>query len=258
MKCPVCGNIKYFDKARQYNKADRYEEYMGIKNVERTWWKCLSCGHHHATCNYDIAELEKMYENGYRSSDFRGESIEQAYNRITLIPNNENVQRCEWFIENSKGKKVLDFGSGLGVFPDYLSKEGFIVDCIEANKKSQKFIKNKLKLPCYDKIPKNSKYDVITLVHVLEHFKNPKNFLMECKESLSKEGQIFIEIPDGSYFNSIPEDHDDFNSMHLQSFTPNSLTIMLNKCGYQLGVMRLMSYKERVLHRIMAVANAVD
>jgi len=231
---------------------------MGIKNIERTWWKCLSCGHYHATCNYDVVELEKMYEDGYRSPDFRGETIEQAYNRIIKIPNNENTQRCEWLIQNSNGKKIIDFGSGLGVFPDYLSKKGFTVDCVEANKKSQDFIKNKLKLPCYDKIPKNSKYDVVALVHVLEHFKDPKSFLIECKKSLKKNGQIFIEIPDGSYFNSINEDHDDFNSMHYHSFTPNSLTILISRCGYNLVTMRLMSYKERGLYRMMAIANVIE
>ena len=38
-------------------------------------------------------------------------------------------------------------------------------------------------------------YDVIILSHVLEHFTNPEEVLRNCKNSLSRNGTIIIEVP---------------------------------------------------------------
>ena len=227
---------------------------MGIENVDRGWARCVECGHYQQERNYPLAELEKIYEDGYRSFDFRGETIEQAYNKVVEIPNNENSQRCEWFMDNiGEVQTILDFGSGLGVFPEYLSNRGYDVDCVEANKHSKEFIEFNLKIPCYDKMPV-MEYDAITLVHVLEHFENPKEFLIGLKKNLNKDGKIFIEVPHPIEFGCFDKNHDEFNSCHTHFFNMPNLQKLVESCGFEAEKISMQYYKDRNLTRIIMIA----
>jgi predicted nucleic-acid-binding Zn-ribbon protein len=248
LKCIICGNKK-FEEIHLYTTPDRYEKYMGIENVERDWSRCMKCGHCQQWRNYPLGDLEGIYENGYRSLDFRGETIQQAYNKVMAIPNNENSQRCEWFIENiGDAKTVLDIGSGLGVFPKYLSNRDYSVDCVEVNTDSNGFIQYNLKLPCYFEIPDRN-YDVVTLVHVLEHIDKPKDFL----SALNTE-KVFIEVPDAVEFELLEKNHDEFNSCHCHFFTAESLGKLLSICGYEIMAEHDVHYKSRNLSRLMVIA----
>ena len=254
MKCIICDNEKW-EEIYLYTTPDKYEKYMGIENVDRDWARCVECGHYQQERNYPLAELEKIYEDGYRSFDFRGETIEQAYNKVMAIPDNENSQRCEWFIDNiGEVQTILDFGSGLGVFPEYLSNRGYDVDCVEANKHSKEFIEFNLKIPCYDKMPV-MEYDAITLVHVLEHFENPKGFLIGLKKNLNKNGKLFIEVPDAAEFEHLDKNHDEFNSCHCHFFDGLSLNTLLVDCGYEITAMAEMEYKGRNLKRLLTICS---
>jgi len=253
LKCIIC-NDNFWEEIHLYTSPDKYEKYMGIENVERDWARCINCGHYQQSRNYPLAELEKIYKDGYRDFRFRGETINQSYNRVIGTPHNENSQRCEWFIGNiGEVKTILDFGSGLGVFPEYLSNRGYSVDCVETNKDSQAFIKNEIKLPCYEEIP-DKQYDVISLVHVLEHIENPKEFLIGLKKNLTKDGKLFIEVPDAIEFELLDENHDDFNSCHCHFYSTESLALLVESCGFQIITYDDIYYKERNLYRLLLVA----
>ena len=256
MKCIICDSGE-FEGIHLYITPDKYEKYAGIENVERGWVRCLECGHYQQDRNYPLADLEKIYEDGYRRFDFRGETIQQAYNKVMAIPNNENSQRCEWFIDNiGEVKTILDFGSGLGVFPEYLSNRGYSVDCVEVNRHSQAHIVYNLGIPCYDSLLHYTveHYDVITLVHVLEHFENPKKFLIGLKRNLKQNGKIFIEVPGAIEFDLLDKNHDEFNSCHCHFFNAWNLTSLLHDCGYEIMEEHDIYYKERNLYRIMMIA----
>ena len=244
----MCDSIKW-EEIHLYTTPDKYEKYMDIENIERDWARCMTCGHFQQDRNYPLADLEKIYEDGYRNFKFRGKTIEQAYNRVMATPNNENSQRCEWFTDNiGNVRTVLDFGSGLGVFPQYLSTRGFHVDCVEANKYSQDHIEHKLKLPCYSKLPAMT-YDVVTLVHVLEHIADPIDFLPFLHTE-----KLFIEVPDAVEFELLDKNHDEFNSCHVHFFTRDNLEKLLNMNGYKVTAEHDIHYKERNLSRIMMIA----
>ena len=254
MKCIICNSDKW-KEIHLYTTPDKYEKYMGIENVDRDWSRCMQCGHYQQSRNYPLADLEKIYEDGYRNFKFRGETIEQAYNKVVAIPDNENSQRCEWFIDNiGEVKTILDFGSGLGVFPEFLSNRGYSVDCVEANHDSNGFIQYKLKIPCYYEVP-DRKYDVITLVHVLEHIEHPKEFLSGLKENLTKDGKLFIEVPDASEFYVLYKNHDEFNSCHCHFYSIRNLAALVHRCGYEILEMGGYISKERNLTRIMMICS---
>lgn len=248
MKCIICDSTK-FEEIYLYTTPDKYEKYMGIENVDRDWARCMRCGHYQQDRNYPLADLEKIYENGYRNFDFRGETIQQAYSKVMENPDNENLQRCEWFIDNiGEVKTILDFGSGLGVFPEFLANRRYDVDCVETNKDSQAFIEYDLKIPCYRSMPAN-KFDVITLVHVLEHIEKPLDFL-----AFLNTDRVFIEVPDAVEFELLDKNHDEFNSCHVHFFTQENLTTLLKMAGFEVMAENDIYYKQRNLYRIMAIA----
>jgi hypothetical protein len=251
MACIICKKSGY-TTLRKYEAPDIYEKYVGIENVKRSWRQCRSCMFQYQVREYPLADLEVIYKKGYRDKKFRGMNIRQAYNKVSSLPKDksESWQRATWFKQNCNGaNKILDIGSGLGIFPKHLIDLGFKVDCTEENLHSIRWIKNVLKLECYNQIPKVLDYDLISLVHVLEHIEKPGEFI----DSLSGI-RLFIEVPDASFLLHLEDDHDDLNSCHLWGFDFHTLDLLLQKSGYYIYAAKRFHYPERNLRRLAVLA----
>ena len=251
MACLICGRSR-FTTLREYQEPDIYEKYQGITSVYRAWRQCRSCMFQYQIRNYPLNELEAIYKKGYRDKAFRGVNIRQAYNKVYVLPKDqsESWQRAEWFSKNvNVGKRVLDVGSGLGIFPKHLMDFGYEVDCTEENTHSVKFIKNVLKIPCYTKLPKIMNYDIISLVHILEHIPDPDDFIKKFGGI-----KLFIEVPDGKYFDTLKNSHDDLNSCHLWGFDFHTLELLLQRNGYHVTAAKRVHHDKRNLNRLMMVA----
>ena len=108
------------------------------------------------------------------------------------------------FLKKKKlNPKILDYGSGTGVFTYLMKNLGFNIMFCEKNIPCYNFLKNNLKIKpfCKDllKIKKNNKFNLIKSNKVLEHLSNKVLFqvLNKFKKLLSKKGVLYIELPDG-------------------------------------------------------------
>jgi len=250
MKCKVCGSNGWLNNSL-VKEPDKYEKWMGITDVRRCWRKCLGCGLWHHRRNYSLANLEKIYEDGYRHPDFRGETIKEAFERIMNIPNSENTKRVEWLTDTwDWPDTLLDIGSGLGVFP-YMMSDHISVRCVESNNDSIEFIKS-LVIPCTKDMP-DKKFDMISIVHVLEHIEDPVEFLAGLHGSLKPDGKLFIEVPDAIEFERLIPTSDEFNSCHTHFYDVSTLCRVLARSVYNVTDIHMEHYKERNLHRIMMI-----
>jgi SAM-dependent methyltransferase len=256
MKCLVCHN-KQFHTIFSYDKPDKYEKWVGIENINRSWVQCVNCGFYMQIRDYDLEILEGIYRNGYRDKKFRGESISKAFDRIMAIKDNENQARFIWFAMNKSyedSKCVLDIGSGIGVWPAILKTAGYDVNCVEENELSIEFIQDRLGFFCYSDIDcVDKQYDTVSLIHVLEHISKPDDFLKVVKQKIKPSGSVFIEVPDSIEFSYLNKNHDEFNSCHVCFYDMSSLYRLLTRNGFTVVDMHE-EKTMRSLSRIMAIA----
>jgi len=108
------------------------------------------------------------------------------------------------FYSDFNNKKILELGCGKGDFLLECYKEGLNIVGIDINPKYIKISKEKIKNNRFkssiiqsrgEELPfKNNYFDFINCVEVLEHTRDPKRVLMECRRTLKNNGQIFITI----------------------------------------------------------------
>lgn len=253
MDCIICGGNK-FEIVFSFSLPDKYESCMGIQSPHRTWEKCESCGHYQQKRAYPIEWLEKIYEEKYRSRDFRGVTIDDSFWKIvrTDADKSENFQRANWVEDHLPLYcfKLLDIGSGIGVFPYEMKQRGLSVTCTEINRYSIEFINNILQMACY-RDWKGMKADVVSLIHVLEHIEDPEDFLIKLREVTDC---LVIEVPDCKTFEKNTNLHDDFNSCHVHLFNSENLGTLVKKAGYSNYFAENIHYPHRDLDRIMMVA----
>ncbi len=250
MKCLICDKDNW-SVIYSYDKPDKYEKWMGIEDIQRTWEQC-SCEFYQSRRNYSIEELQRIYTDGYRDTDFRQKSIYEAYQYIINLPKeeSENERRLENFMEMvDNSNSVLDVGSGLGVFPVRLRDNDYTVWCVEPNKESQRFI-NGLGIKCVPDIPDSVGFGVVTLIHVLEHIVEPVEFLERIRNITNL---LYIEVPDVSEFDHLDKGHNEFSSDHVYFYDLTSLGEITSRAGFEMTHSFYTHYEDRNLTRLTMI-----
>jgi SAM-dependent methyltransferase len=257
MKCYLCDIP--ITKPSYVLDADKYENLIGVTTGKRYWYHCSACGLFQQENFLNDNKLDDIYRK-YRDLGIRKTSIKDEFNRIKNIPDSENRQRMNQMLADGvfKEGKALDIGSGLGIFPYYAESYFKDMYCIEPNPESASFINKDLRLKCFEGFYEpgiwNTKFDFISCIHILEHAKDPIQFLSDIKTDLRKDGILFIEVPDSVEFDYLPKEHDEFNSCHVFMFDVSTLDRILRTAGFLPYLVRRIKYKERNLSRIYAYA----
>lgn len=214
MKCIVCGSEK--------NKI--YKSISGI-NI----FQCASCTLAFVNIkNFVPKDLSSQYE----IADYKREELHIKDNFKKLI------KRIS--VYKDKGK-VLDIGSGFGLFALELSRRGkYDIEVLDPYLKplylkNSEYILHKKTLERFLSDSKK-KYDLIILIDVLEHFINPVKNLQRIKSIMNDDAILIIQTPNYDslmqYFVKnwswwMIDDHKYF-------FTPNSLKLLLSKSGFHI------------------------
>ena len=136
----------------------------------------------------------------------------------------------------SKGK-LLDYGCGNGSFLKVLSKqmEGWDLYGSEYDCKYEDQVREipgvqdffVMHEPCGEE-----KFDLISLIHVLEHIPNPHDFILRIKEILKPDGLLLIQLP---YYSDNPFELSIYD--HATHFTLNSIRNLLESCGVEIRIL---------------------
>ncbi|MDR2772125.1 MAG: class I SAM-dependent methyltransferase [Elusimicrobiota bacterium] len=147
----------------------------------------------------------------------------------------------------------MDIGASAGIMMKCASEKGYQVygvevakDCAEAIAKcfgedsvfSGYFDENFSK---WDEHP----FDIISLMDVLEHLRNPADVLNKIYQLLKVSGYVLITTPDSSSFSRLVmgKHWSHFSSEHLFIFSRHNIKNLLRKCGFEvIKIMALPKY----------------
>ena len=244
--CPICRSKKK-KITFSYTKKPPCETDFNIfkKKYSRIYFECLECTHWYSNVTFNF---NKFYSEQYNSKTYKNNLL-KTFNKIKKLKKKKSdnyfrVQRIKKFILRNINEepKLLDIGSGLGVFPYEIKKLGWRCKANDPSFITINHLKKNLKLKTiygdFLKLRKIEKFNIITLNKVLEHIKSPNKFLNKAKKFLKKDGYIYLEVPDIDKAKKISKYREEFTIEHIHGFTQNSILTLLKKCN-----LKVLEYK---------------
>lgn len=251
MFCPVCLSrecrplFEYFE----YNAPPPGElPYPVDGPYRRWWWLCSICGH--AFARFDpavedaVTKVEK--DNSYSILAYRNMmGVKAAYERILSLPLTESdnfarVSTVQGYCYSRRlaGTLMLDVGAGLGVFGKRMRGLGWKVDSVERDPLLLAHLRDlALGTVVSDFVAGaselSSSYELISLVHIAEHFKCPGRLLDMVRPYLAVDGVLYIEVPWAEAAKEGPH-HDEWLLDHRHVFSLASLSMKVGQAGYRM------------------------
>ena len=224
ISCNLCGsNIK-----KLYYKINLNDILIDIVG-------CKECGLVYRYHKLEGREAEKLY-----SKDFFEQGYIDKNNQERLIKNGHRL--LEEITKYHTRGKILDVGAGTGCYLKAAKEEGWEEFGVELSSFATEFARKKFGLEIFngkleDAIFPDDFFDVVIMVHTIEHLPDPANFLREIHRILKKDGIIYLSTPNFDSFNARrfkekwwalqPE-------YHLYFFSPKTLRAMLKKCNFKI------------------------
>jgi 2-polyprenyl-3-methyl-5-hydroxy-6-metoxy-1,4-benzoquinol methylase len=154
----------------------------------------------------------------------------------------DTVQRIERTRDLINEKMdVLEIGAATGFFIEGIKDKVKSVAGIEPNNEFRNYAQKELGLKMYSNLNAARKdrleYDIAFMFHVLEHIHNPKDFLINIKRLLKRNGKVYIEVPNVKdvliSLYKVPAFRSFYwNYAHLFYFSPETLKLLLQSAGY--------------------------
>lgn len=194
-----------------------------------------------------MADISRYYTEQFVSYQFeftqkKKPSIrERLVSFITEESARKKVHTAENAMQLSKDSTVIDIGCGRQLFLKKL-KEKYACNTIgiDFDQSTVEYCREQLGINVhqgsYSLLPElNTKFDLITMWHYLEHEYDPLSALRFAHATLSDNGRLIIEVPNveslenkifgaHSYLYDIPR--------HLYHFSEKTLSALLNKAGF--------------------------
>ncbi|HEX8176691.1 MAG TPA: class I SAM-dependent methyltransferase [Pyrinomonadaceae bacterium] len=133
------------------------------------------------------------YFSGWGSDkDFDAESHDENLHQLTN-------QYLDFISAHTTGESLLDVGTGHGLLPLMASKRGYRAEGTDVSRHVCENLPAKIGIPIHhgtiEEIRFEKTYDIITLIHVLEHTESPVSTIKRCVELLNDGGFIVVVVP---------------------------------------------------------------
>ena len=126
------------------------------------------------------------------------------------------------------GGDVLDIGTGHGRFLYLLKWRGWKVLGVDPSTRYAEFANKVLRVPTinadFEEVMLNKKFDLITMMSILEHLSDPVKSLEKVKSLMKENGRLHIV--------AVHVKLNKFYATHLFLFTEDTITKLMNKVGF--------------------------
>ena len=214
--------------------------------------QCKNCGLWFVNPQPTARELAQFYASYDDGEQWR--SGEENFNR--------GVRKA--ILRFKRQGAVLDIGCGSGNFLRCMRDAGFSVAGIEPSKTGSQYGEAVQGIEIFNGMVEEylianagCRFDVVTLLNVLEHLTDPKGTLLKLKELMAPDAVLAVVVPDarfhallGSLRRSLRLSdpywlgrNQAFLSGfklpdHLSSFGPHTISLLLQRCGFRINAIQ--------------------
>ena len=178
-------------------------------------------------------ELNAFYATRYRH-EYHGETSPSARRVMRAWRNGLRIHRqlAPWL---EPGERVFEVGAGIGCTVKVFDLAGHPAAGIEPNHGFQQYSRERLHAAVDDAylfdLPPRPAHDLVLLVHVIEHFRSPREALVYLHRLIRPSGRLYVECPNlGAPFTTRSKL---FHFAHIHNFTPATLETLARRCGFE-------------------------
>ena len=206
--------------------------------------KCGACGLY---MNRHAFPMTHLYNKNYNEATYSS-NLKSTFDFIMALPerksdNRQRVARVADFLRRSglepTETRLLDVGSGLCVFLAAMKRRGFYCECIDpdplAVAHAQACAGVDRATACdFADFDSSDAFHMLSFNKVLEHVEDPVAMLAHAKSSLTDDGHVYLELPDGELAEEGGGivDREEFYVEHYTVFTPTSLRALARQAGF--------------------------
>ena len=160
---------------------------------------------------------------------------------------------------------IMDIGAGFGTFCEEIQRFNKFRSVVAVE--PAKSLAESCRLKGLNVVEKsvedleNYEADVITAFELIEHLFDPKEFLLFCRKSLKKDGVMILTTPNIQGFDllTLRDKSDNIEAPnHINYFSPKSLIILMESCGFQVLEVLTPGQMDAELVRTKALDGAID
>lgn len=202
--------------------------------------KCSNCGLVFQSPRAPFNEVLSYYP----SKSYWGRDVRRLKKTLGLSKERERAYShlYKGIFSRKKSGKILDIGSGLGLFLSKFKEKDWDVLGTDISHDignySKKIFGIEVLIGDFVNIRfPNNHFDLITMNGVFEHIYNPKETLLKTKKLLKKEGLLVIVIPNIEslgYLIHRKNWHQFQPGRHIYHFSPKTITRILVDCGFRI------------------------
>lgn len=225
-KCIICG----FDRA--FNKTFQFRHY----NI----YACQNCGFRWLDPQPTDAELSKIYNDQYFLDEGEAEITELVNKLKRATARLYLEQLVQGDLSSTRGLSLLEIGCGMGDFLVEAQSKGYKVFGLEVTDHLVEFANRRLGSSSVQRgfieasnFQKES-FEIIAFFDVIEHVRNPLDFITRVHNLLRKSGKVYIVTPtlDSWSAKLLGKNWMEYKVEHLSYFNKKSITLLLEKTGF--------------------------
>lgn len=209
--------------------------------------RCEECGLWYVNPQPTAEELSQFYARYDDGDQWR--SREEEFNR--------GVRKA--ILRFASNGRLLDVGCGSGDFLRCMREAGFEVNGIEPSATGSSYARETHGIEVFHGMLEDylagtnrSPFDVVSLLNVLEHLRDPKQMLLQLRDLIKPNGILAVVVPDARFHDFVgrfraamgigdpywlERSHSVLSGFklpdHLSSFQPRTISFLLEQCGFE-------------------------
>jgi SAM-dependent methyltransferase len=193
---------------------------------------CRQCG---LVCHREIPtedELDHYYASEYRQ-DYHGEIAPSDRRVWRAWRNGQRLLRQLQPVVKS-GDRVFEIGAGIGCTVKAFELAGHRAAGIDPGvafaSYAQRTLRANVRVARLFDLPPAADHDLVLLVHVIEHFRSPRQALEHIWRLVRPGGRLYVECPNLAA--PFARRSRLFHFAHIHNFTPRTLAMLARRCGF--------------------------